>query len=65
MSPYDFLIENYRNSDAKKLMSYPITESVTQITNFRLTFIKAQGNFAQLDAKLTHLGLIQHHFGID
>ena len=45
MSPYDFLIRNYRNSDTKKLVSYPTTESVTQIANFRLRFIKAQGNF--------------------
>ena len=60
-----FLIENYRSSDTKKVMNYPTTESVTQIANFRLTLIKAQGNFTQLDAKLTHLGLIQHHFRID
>ena len=65
MSPYDFLIGNYRSSDTKEAMNYPTAESVTQIANFRLTFIKAQGNFTQLDAKFTHLGLIQHHFSVD
>jgi hypothetical protein len=41
MSPFIFLLGNYRSPLTKEGLGYPTTESVTQIVNLRLTLIKA------------------------
>ena len=41
MSPFVFLLGNYRSPHTREGLGYPTTESVTQIANFRLALVKA------------------------